>query len=432
MRLYLVRHGETVWNIESRFQGWADRPLSELGVRQARELARRLSAVKFDAAYSSDLRRAADTAKILLEDRGIPVQQMRDLREMHLGELDGLTEAEVLERYPAVIKAWRTDPADVVMPGGESLSQVQERAWRGLMKVWKENPGGTVLLVSHHTVNKAILSRVLEMPPAATRRLRQPPCSLSIIEFLPDRFFIHALNHNWMERSSLWLDLDEAGRERVRRSGAVILDMDGVLLDSMPYWAAAWRLALAECGVLPPEIEFYRRESEDADLSVRHFFAEAGKEADAKTVEKIARRVTEIYWGFPTIGPRPGAFEVCRRLKDGGKLLAMVTGSPREEVRRFLTGGQIELFDAIVSRDDVKHGKPHPEPFLAALEKLDLSPKEAIVVENAPLGIRAAKAAGILTLALSSTLPPEELHEADFVIDSLDRLPGWLDVDNHA
>lgn len=428
MRLYLVRHGETAWNLESRFQGWADQPLSALGEEQAKALAQRLANIRFRSAYCSDLQRAKKTAEILLGDRKISINQIRDLREMNLGELDGLAEREVLERFPKVVAAWRDNPTDVVMPGGESIQQVQERAWRAVREIWKKHEDDTVLLVGHHTVNKALICEVLGIPLAKSRVLRQPPCSLSVIDFHPERIFVQAVNLNWIERASIWLDVDEVTQNRFRSAKAVILDMDGVVLDSMPYYAAAWRIALAECGVVPPEIEFYRHESEDADLSVRHFFRAANKEVSADTVDKIARRVTELYWSFAHIAPRPGAFEVCAHLKKAGLALALVTGSPASEVDRFLGADQIGLFDAIISRDDVQRGKPNPEPFQAALDKLDLAPEQALAIENAPLGIRSAKDAGLLTIALTSTLPPEELNEADLVLDSLDRLPGWLGI----
>ena len=429
MRLYLVRHGETVWNIESRFQGWSDLPLSAIGEAQARELARRIAGVHFDAAYSSDLTRAVGTAEILLAGRSLAPVQIDALREMHLGELDGLTEEEVQRLHHDVVTAWRTDPTEVVMPGGESIRQVQERAWRAVDKIRAKHQGETVLVVGHHTANKTILCRLLGIPLKKARILRQPPCSLSVVDFLPDREFVHAVNLNWRERTSIWLDVDEAVRHRIARVEAVVFDLDGVLLDSMPYYAAAWRFALAEHGLVPDEAEFYRRESEDADLSVRFFFQEAGKKVEARTVADIAARVGELYRSFNGISPRQGAFEVCGKLKSGGKLLSLVTGSPKEEIQQFLTPGQLDLFDVVVTRDDVQRGKPDPEPFLLALKKLDKEPEEALVVENAPFGIRAARAAGIVTAALTSTLPPEELREADFIIDTLERLPAWLGIE---
>ena len=426
MRLYLVRHGETDWNLENRFQGWADRPLSPSGEEQARELARSLRPVRFDAAYSSDLRRAASSAEILLAGRDVEPVRVKGFREMRIGELDGLNEAEILARFPGLLEAWRSDPAGVVMPGGEDLGQLQERVWGALEPLLERHPKETVLLVAHHSVNKTILCRVLDIPLGSFRTLRQPPCAVSVIDFLPGRAFVRAVNLNWRERTNVWLDLDEETKERVRAARAFLFDLDGVLLDSMPYYNAAWRCALAEWGVLPPEIEFFRRESEGGENSVRYFFGEAGREADGETVRAVVRRVGEIFRGFGGISPLPGAFEVCQALRAGGRRLALVTGSARPDVEQMLSAEQLGLFEVAVMDEDVERSKPDPEPYATALERLALRAGDAVVIENAPLGIRSARAAGLLTVGLTSTLPPEELHEADLVIDSLERLLGWL------
>ncbi len=428
MRLYLVRHGETDWNLENRFQGWADRPLSPAGEEQARELARSLRSVRFDAAYSSDLRRAARSAEILLAGRDVAPVRVKGFREMHIGELDGLNEAEILARFPGLLEAWRSDPAGVVMPGGEDLGQLQERVWGALEPLLERHPKETVLLVAHHSVNKAILCRVLDIPLGSFRTLRQPPCAVSVIDFLPDRAFVRAVNLNWREQTNVWIDLDEETRERVRAARAFLFDLDGVLLDSMPYYNAAWRCALAEWGVLPEEIEFYRHEGEGADRSANYFFRQAGKTADESTIEKVGGRVHEIFRGFPQIAPRPEAFSVCRALRAGGRRLALVTGSMKADVERLLSTEQLGLFEVVVTGDHVGQGKPDAEPYATALERLALPAGDAVVIENAPMGIRSARAAGLLTVGLTSTLPPEELHEADLVIDSLERLLGWLSL----
>lgn len=428
MRLYLVRHGETVWNLESRYQGWADQPLSALGREQAAEVANLLSMVAFDAAYSSDLQRAVTTAEIILGGREIAAEKLRNFREIDIGELDGRTEQEIRINYPEQLRAWRDTPGTLTMPGGESLHDVEARAWPALETLLERHPGETVLLVAHHTVNKVILCRVLGIPYSHFRVLRQPPCAVSVIDFNDDGPLVWTVNLNWREAGRSWFAIDTQTRERLFASEAFVFDFDGVLLDSMPFYAAAWRQALAERGIVPPEIEFYRRESESGENSVRHFFREAGREAGDADVKQVTARVRQIYDSYPGIGPRPGALEVIAGLKAAGKRLALVTGSPRSDVERLLDARQLSQFDVVVTGDDVANGKPDPEPFSMALAQLGIAPEKAVAVENSPYGIRSAKAAGLLTAGLTSTLPPEDLAEADLLIDSLRRLASWLDI----
>jgi len=428
MRLYLVRHGETVWNLESRYQGWADQPLSALGREQAARAADLLSPVAFDAVYSSDLQRAVTTAGIILRGRGVEPVKLREFREINIGELDGMTEQAIRANYPEQMRAWRYDPGSLTMPGGESLADVETRVWGALEKLVERHLGETVLLVAHHTVNKVILCRALGIPHSHFRILRQPPCAVSVIDFNSDGHFVWAVNLNWREAGRSWLAVDEEVRERLLASEAFVFDLDGVLLNSMPFYAAAWRQALAERGVVPAEIEFYRRESESGENSARYFLREAGLRASEEEAKRVVARVRQLYDAYPGVEPRSGALEVVAGLKAAGKRLALVTGSPRSDVERLLKAEQSALFDTIVTGDDVANGKPDPEPYSLALERLGVAPQRAVAVENSPYGIRSAKAAGLVTAGLTSTLPPEDLAEADLVINSLRRLASWLDI----
>jgi len=288
MRLYLVRHGETLWNEENRFQGWADQPLSPRGEEQARRVASLLTPVAFGAAYCSDLQRAIRTAEIILEGSDLEPVLLESLREMNIGELDGLTVSEIERRLPELLKAWREDPLSVKMPGGETLEEVSERCLAALDSLVERHRDENVLVVAHHTVNKAILYRLLGIPLPRFRTLRQPPCAVSVVDFRDGRVFVRAVNLNWSESGHDWIDLGAETRQRLRGAEGVAFDLDGVLLDSMPFYAAAWRTALAEWGVVPPEIEFYRHESEDAVRSVRYFFDRAGIAVEDETVKAVS------------------------------------------------------------------------------------------------------------------------------------------------
>ena len=130
--LVLVRHGESQWNLENRFTGWVDVPLSEKGILEARAAGEKLKKerIHFDAAYTSNLVRAQDTLKIMLEalgQEGIPVQRDQALNERHYGELQGLNKAETAKKFgEEQVKIWRRS-YDVAPPGGESLKDTAAR-----------------------------------------------------------------------------------------------------------------------------------------------------------------------------------------------------------------------------------------------------------------------------------------------------------------
>jgi broad specificity phosphatase PhoE len=136
--ILLARHGETDWNREGRWQGWADPPLNETGRAQARALAAELRGTPFDAAYSSDLRRAAETAEIVAAPHNVPVVLDPDLREIDIGSWSGLTRAEIVERFP-----------DGRRPDGETHTEQATRVRAAVTRIARVHPGGRVLVVGH-------------------------------------------------------------------------------------------------------------------------------------------------------------------------------------------------------------------------------------------------------------------------------------------
>lgn len=192
MRLFLVRHGETDWNKEGRFQGQRDTALSETGRGQARLVAAYLAAQEYDGratVLSSQLDRALATALAIgaagresgvMEDG---VEKAEDFREIHHGDWEGLLASEVRERWGELLGRWHSVPDSVRMPGagGETLEDVQKRAVRGVEKLARRFDGD-VILVSHDAVIKALLLRFLGSPLANFWRLRIANCSLSVVE----------------------------------------------------------------------------------------------------------------------------------------------------------------------------------------------------------------------------------------------------------
>lgn len=192
--LYLVRHGESTYNAEGRVQGHEDPPLSVLGIRQADAIADRLESVRIDRVYSSDLIRASRTAEVVAQRRGLQVSTTPLLREANLGVVQGLTRAEIEEKFPDVRHQWRANAITARPPGAESIEQVISRCaglLDGLLSQTEDGLG--VLMVGHGGSLRGIVVSVLGLPPEAYHKLRFSNASLSIVD-LADRRELRLLN----------------------------------------------------------------------------------------------------------------------------------------------------------------------------------------------------------------------------------------------
>ena len=164
LRLILVRHGETDWNVAGRYQGQTDIELNAAGREQARQVAARLADQSFDAAYASDLKRAWETAQIIAQQNGIDVQSEPRLRELRFGLIEGLTWAEAQEKYPGVIKHWLED-RDQPPSGGEAASVFTARVQALIDDLVARHDEQTVLLVGHGGPLAEVIRLALKMPP---------------------------------------------------------------------------------------------------------------------------------------------------------------------------------------------------------------------------------------------------------------------------
>lgn len=160
--LWLVRHGQTDWNVEGRYQGQADMPLNEIGIEQARDLAQRLRGVNFAAIYSSDLLRASTTARILAGDKAVRLEPR--LREIHQGEWEGQLFREIRQRYAGFFEERKQNPLESRPPGGESLLEVAERVKHCIDEIASQYPGERVLIVSHGLAIATVLAAVKGYP----------------------------------------------------------------------------------------------------------------------------------------------------------------------------------------------------------------------------------------------------------------------------
>jgi broad specificity phosphatase PhoE len=171
-RLILVRHGETTWNAEQRIQGQLDAELSPLGREQAVRVAGFLSAEPIAAIYSSDLSRARETAAVIGAAIGVPVQLAPGFREAGFGEWEGLTVAEIRERFAEEYRLWREDAITNRPPGGETIEDLQARAVAAARAILTQRPGETVLIVAHGGPVRTLVCGLLELPLAVYPRLR--------------------------------------------------------------------------------------------------------------------------------------------------------------------------------------------------------------------------------------------------------------------
>ncbi|MBI1730144.1 histidine phosphatase family protein [Candidatus Acetothermia bacterium] len=162
--LYLVRHGETEWNRKNLCMGQLDIPLNDLGIRQAERLAERLSKIKIDALYSSDLSRASQTAQIIAKRRTLRPIAMKDLREIFLGEYQGLSTEELRERFPSayLIPSGKAAQAkELAYPEIETRTQLYNRGVKILNQISDQHPNQTVVIVSHGGLIRCLTSYVL-------------------------------------------------------------------------------------------------------------------------------------------------------------------------------------------------------------------------------------------------------------------------------
>lgn len=180
--LYLVRHGETEYNLEGRIQGHLDTPLSDLGKKQAKCVSSRLADEKFDAIYSSDLGRAHTTAEILAAHHNLTIKTTPLIRESNLGILQGLTRAEIEVKYPESEYEWRRNPLTMRPPGAETREDVVARCVEFLNNIEQNhNDGEKLLVVGHGGSLRGLVIAALHLPIPSYRMMHFSNASLSIV-----------------------------------------------------------------------------------------------------------------------------------------------------------------------------------------------------------------------------------------------------------
>ncbi len=183
MRLVLVRHGQTDWNKEYRVQGHAGLPLNEAGLAQAEAIARMLKNEPVEAIYSSPLERAFQTAESISRHHDIDIIVRDGLKELNVGETDGLYYPDMQTSYPDFFNVWLKDPAMARWPGGESLPELQTKVWNAVENIASAGHEKSVVIASHFFALLTLLCKVLDMDLSSFRKLNLAVASISVVEF---------------------------------------------------------------------------------------------------------------------------------------------------------------------------------------------------------------------------------------------------------
>ncbi|HYF91963.1 MAG TPA: histidine phosphatase family protein [Symbiobacteriaceae bacterium] len=189
---YIIRHGETDYNRNGRYQGQMDIPLNEDGRRQSEMIADRMATVALDAIYSSDLSRAQVTARIIARGREVALEPR--LREIHVGRVMGMSNAEIRQQFPEFWTATEQDPDHTPFPGGESAVDLQRRTMEAMAAIAARYPDGRVAVVTHGGVIKVIAASVMEMPLAIRPKIVLDNCSLTVVEWSDRGRRVRSLN----------------------------------------------------------------------------------------------------------------------------------------------------------------------------------------------------------------------------------------------
>lgn len=189
-KLILIRHGSTDYNVKQKYCGFVDIALNNKGRAQARRLYRRLKDETVHKVYSSDRKRAIETAGIVF--KGYDIEKIPDLREMHFGIFEGLTYKQIMKKFPGAYKKWIKNPFQTVIPSGESLTILKQRVVKAFKKIILRHPKQTVAVVSHGGAISAFINHILKsedfwnnIPESA---------SLTILEVKNNKFKISLLN----------------------------------------------------------------------------------------------------------------------------------------------------------------------------------------------------------------------------------------------
>lgn len=193
-RIFLIRHGETQWNFDARYQGHSDIELSEKGTLQGEKLGLYFKRFSLDAVYASDLKRAFTTAQLIAQYHNLEVQLVPDMREINFGVWEGLTFKDIREKYRELADMWLKEPEQLVIPEGENFAQVKKRAYQAILNLVDKHQGQNVVVVSHGGTIRTVLCAILDLPLSKMWQIKQDNTALNMIEFYQNQGIIGLLN----------------------------------------------------------------------------------------------------------------------------------------------------------------------------------------------------------------------------------------------
>lgn len=182
-KVYLVRHGQTDWNLEGRTQGSKDSNLTALGIKQVETLEGYFKHVQLDRIYSSPLKRAHSTAQVVARSKQLDCILDSRLAEMNFGKWEGLTRGEIQSTYPDISKTWMKEPHLAIIPDGETMEIAQKRIVEFVDDKIIDGSKDTILIVSHGIIIRLLLLNILSMDLKHYYKLKQNNCSINLIEF---------------------------------------------------------------------------------------------------------------------------------------------------------------------------------------------------------------------------------------------------------
>lgn len=203
---------------------------------------------------------------------------------------------------------------------------------------------------------------------------------------------------------------------------AVIFDMDGVITNTMPYHFDVWLDTFLRVGIKVNCYDIYCREGQDGLSTVKEIFRKYNRKFTLKEAKQLLVKKEDLFKRIAKTRFVKGARPFIRYLKKRKFLLGLVTGTSRHEAQKILPKELFSLFNATVTGDEIEKAKPNPEPFIKALKMFKISKQDAVVIENAPFGIEAAKRAHLFCIALQTSLPKTYLSKADIIFKSFEEL----------
>ncbi|MEK6764787.1 MAG: HAD family phosphatase [Planctomycetota bacterium] len=212
----------------------------------------------------------------------------------------------------------------------------------------------------------------------------------------------------------------------MKNINTIIFDMDGVIVDGMPYHIRSWKEALSTIGMSVSDLEIYLMEGMTGRETMEIFASKSNTSLSDETVENVIKLKRRIFNDIFTVTLMKGVKDFLFELKKRRYNLALVTGTRLEVVKKVLQMGLNDIFKVIVTGERVNKGKPDPEPYLKAVDELGARKEDCIVIENAPAGITSAKNAGLTCFAVQTSLSEEYLKDADKIFQDIDGVSKFL------